>query len=93
MLISFIEFAQIQIDKTNTINIELSEEIISLRKYPYVIISFAGFSMIIIDIIVIMNLIKSVKSTAVIVSTPIELEKYEPMNSTPVKKESKIDIY
>ena len=48
--------------------------------------------MIIIDIIDTMNLIKSVKSTAVIVSTPIELEKYEPMNSTPVKKESKIDI-
>ena len=41
--------------------------------------------MIIIDIIVIINLIKSVKSIAHIVSTPIELEKYEPMNSIPVK--------
>ena len=40
-----------------------------------------------------MNLIKSVNSTAVIVRTPIELEKYEPMNSTPVKKDNKIDIF
>ena len=48
--------------------------------------------MIIIDIIVIINLIKSVKSIAHIVSTHIELEKYEPMNSIPVKMDNTIDI-
>ena len=38
------------------------------------------------------TLIKSVKSTAEIVRTPIELERYEPVNSIPVKKVNIIDI-
>jgi hypothetical protein len=45
------------------------------------------------DMIVMINLIKSVNNTAVMVRIPMELEKYEPMNSTPVKKDNKIDIF
>ena len=41
---------------------------------------------------VMITLIKSVKSTAEIVRTPMELERYEPVNSIPVKKVNIIDI-